>query len=384
MPLLRLALSSLRNNLRRSLLMGSSLAVSLFLFVSLMSVIVALDDMLDKIGRNAVVSVIHRGGFTHDMPESHVARIQAIDGVVAALPFTYYGGVYGDVVSPQDTFPSMAVPASDAVRTMFGGDMNVDEAEWRAWVENRSAALIGPQLARRFGWKKGQRITLRGTLRPVDLSFEVVGTAGFFTDQSNLVLHRDYLEEALGRPGIVSMIFVKARSVDEMPGLIRRIDEQMVASSEPVKAMSQKQMISSFLGMLGDVRGIVGSIAVLVMVAVFFVTLNAMALSARERVPEIAVLKAIGFQGRDVFASLLFEGMVVGLLGAAVGCASAWAVFRAFPLELGFGPLGSFQTSPAVAAAGLAIGAILGMGAALPPALRASRLSVVEALRRRD
>ncbi len=384
MALFGLAVSSLRHNLGRTLLTVFSLAVSLFLFVSLVSVIVALDQMLAKIGQNAVIAVMHRGGFTHDMPESHAQRIKTVEGVLDALPFTYYGGTYGDVAGPQDTFPSMAIPSTDATRDLFGPDMIVADADWRAWMGNRSAALIGPQLVRKFGWKKGQQITLRGTLRRVDLSFEVVGTAAFFTDESNLILHRDYLEEALGRPGIASMFFVKARSVEDMPAVIRRIDDAMGSSTEPVKAMSQKQMISSFLGMLGNVRGIVGSLALLVMVAVFFVTLNSMALSGRERVPEIAVLKAIGFPGRAVFASMLFEGLVVGVLGGALGCTGAWAVFRAFPLELGFGPLGSFQTSPVVVAAGLGIGALMGMLAALPPALRASRLSVIEALRRRD
>jgi putative ABC transport system permease protein len=249
---------------------------------------------------------------------------------------------------------------------------------------DRTAALVGPQLMRRYGWHKGQRVTLKGSFRRVDLSFTIVGTATFFSDQSNFMFHREYLEEALGAPGIVSMFWVKAPSVTEMPALIGRINETFSTSSEPVKAMSQKQLISSFLSLLGDVRGVVGGMGVLVMIAVFFVTLNSMALSARERVPEIAVLKAIGFPAGDVLASMLFEGLVIGLVGGGVGAGAAWVVFNAFPLELGFGPLSGFSASPVVVGVGLGIAAVTGMLATLPPALRAVRLPVVEALRRRD
>jgi putative ABC transport system permease protein len=237
---------------------------------------------------------------------------------------------------------------------------------------------------RRYGWQKGQRVTLKGTLRPVDLTFTIAGTISFHTDQAAFMLHREYLEEAMGRPGLVSFFWVEAETYDAVPSLMTRIDRTFESSPDPVKTMTQKQMLLNFLGLLGDVRGIVAGIGLLVMIAVLFITLNSIALSARERTREVAVLKAIGFTGRDVMVSMLFEAAFLALAGGAAGAVAAFVVFRQYALGLGFGPLSGFQASPTATAIGIAAALATGVLAALVPAVRAARMPIVEALRRAD
>jgi len=344
--LLLLGLRNLRRNPRRTFLTALSLAVSLFLFVTLAAILVALDHAVESAGRRAIVVTTHRGGFSHDLPESHGARIRALPGVRNVVAMLYYGGVVAASGGAQDSFPSMACDTVPALRTMWGSDLEVSDADWDAWFADRTAVLVGPQLVRRFGWRRGQRITLRGTIRQVDLTFTVAGTTALNTDQGNFLLHREYLEEALGRPGLATFFWVEATSPEVMPALMARIDRDFEGSPDPTKTVTQKQILLSFIGMLGDVRGIVGGIALLVMVAVLFITVNSVALSARERTTEVAILKAIGFTGGDVLGSMVFEGLVVALAGGAAGVLAAWVVFRTWALGLGFGPLSGFQVSP--------------------------------------
>jgi putative ABC transport system permease protein len=294
----------------------------------------------------------------------------------------YYGGIYGEVAGPQDTFPSFAADTVPELRGLWGEDLKVTDADWQTWYGDRTAALVGPQLMRKYGWSRGQRIVLRGTLRPVDLELVIAGPISVHTDHATVFLHREYLEEALGRPGLATMFWVQVDDAAAIAAVGARIDAELAASPAPTRSVSMKQLLQQVIGMLGDIRTAVTGIAVLVMLAVLFVALNAAALTARERTTEVALLKALGFTGRDVFFSMLVESVSVALAGGALGCAAAWALFRVYTLGLGFGPLSGFQVPAGAVPIGLAASALIGALAALLPGLRAARVPVVQALRR--
>jgi putative ABC transport system permease protein len=197
-------------------------------------------------------------------------------------------------------------------------------------------------------------------------------------------MHREYLDEAIGRPGVVSLIWAQVESVRTLPEVAARIDAEFANTPEPTRTMSQKQLFTTFLGMLGDIRAIVGGLSLLVLVAVLFVTANAIALSVRERSGEVAILKALGFSAADVLVAILVESALVAALGGTFGCAVAFGLFRAHSFSIGFGPLSGFQIDPATAALGLAAAVVVGTLAALAPAAAAARRSVTVGLRRAD
>ena len=365
-----------------------SLGFSLFLFCALMSVLRTLDATIEARARMPVVSVMHKSGFTHLLPQSHAARIRRVPGVKAVIAMLYYGGTYGETKGPQDTFPSFGADTADEMRTMWGKDLELTDDDWAAFRRDRTAALAGPQLMRKYGWERGRHITLRGTVWPVDLDFTIVGEIAVGSDQSTFMLHRDYLDEALkGKTpaaGLVSWFFVQVEDVRNLPDIAHRIEAELGDTADPVRAMGQKEFLVAFLSMLGDVRGLIGGIALLVLIASFFVTANAVALSARERTTEMAVLRALGFSRGDVMGGMIAEAVALSALGGLLGGGAALALLGWRSFGVGFGPLSGFRVDVATVLAGFALSAGVGLLATTIPAVRAARMRVVDALRARE
>ena len=384
MRLLGWGLRNLRRNRRRTLFTLLSLGFSLFLFCALIAVLRTLDATIEARARMPVVSVMHKSGFSHLLPESHAARIRRVPGVKSVIAMLYYGGTYGEAKSPQDTFPSFGTDAVDEMRTMWGKDLELNDADWKAFLGDRRAALAGPQLMRKYGWERGRHISLRGTLWPVDLDFTVVGEIAVGSDQSSFMLHRDYLDQALGPMGRVSWYFVQVDDVRNLPDIAHRIEAELADTADPVRAMGQKEFLVAFLSMLGDVRGLIGGIALLVLVASFFVTANAVALSARERTTEMAVLRALGFSRGDIMTGMIAEAVTLAALGGLIGGGAAFVLLGWRSFAVGFGPLSGFRVDTATVATGFALSAGVGLLATTIPAIRAARMRVVDALRARE
>jgi putative ABC transport system permease protein len=377
-------LRNLRRNRRRTLFTIVSLGFSLFLFCALIAVLRTLDATIESRAKLPVVSVLHKSGYTHLLPESHAARMRRIPGVKSVVAMLYYGGTYGEVKSPQDTFPSFGVDAVDAMRTMWGPDLELTDADWQAFLHDRKAVLVGPQLMRKYGWERGRHITLRGTIWPVDLDFTIAGVASFQTDQSSFLAHREYIDQALGGLGGVSSYFVGVDDARNVAHIAQQIESELGQTSDPVRAMSQKEFLISFLGLLGDIRGLIGGIALLVLIASFFVTANAVALSARERTAELAVLRALGFSRADLIGGMIAEAVALAALGGLLGGAAAFGLLGWRSFAVGFGPLSGFRVDGATVLAGLGLSAAVGLLSTLMPAWRAARTHLVDALRTRE
>lgn len=378
--LLGLIVKNTRRNLRRSLFTAGGLAVSLFLFTALLTVVSSLDALLDETGKNPLVIVTHKAGWAHVMPEAHGAKIERLPGVLAMARYLFYGGSYGQAKGPQDSFPSMGTDGADP-RKIWGEQLVIGEDALACYRRERTAALVGSQLVARYGWKVGQRIALQGAAWPVDLTFTLCGEANFATDKGSFIFHREYLEAALGNPGWVSMFAVQVASAADIPEVARRISETFAATPEPVRAVSQRNFLENFMSMMGNVRGVVTGVAFLVVIAVLLLCANSVAMSTRERTVELSVLKALGFEARHVMALVVGEAAALALAGGLVGCGAAYAVFGGTGFSLGFGFLSGFTVTPATLAKGLVAALVVAVLAALLPALRVVRLRVTEGLR---
>lgn len=377
----------------RSLFTTLSIALSIFLVCAVLSLPSALTAILDQAVSNTRISVHHEAGLTYLLPASYVNKVRSVRHVAAVNHYTWFGGLYDD---PKDMFPNFAIDPG-TVGDMWP-DYGIDPAALRRFRAVRNAALVGEQTMRKFGWRIGQNVTLKGTAFPVNLTFEIVGVIPAKSGNPVVLwFHHKYLEESLQpRPGwpfsgfpFVGMVWVQADRPEHVEGIMREIDALFRNSEAETAAETEMSFFQNFMSSFsGFIRVILG-VGFLVVAAVVLIAANTSAMGVRERIPEIAVLKSLGFRRRPILAVLLCESMLQGVVGGAIGAAGAFFVFRALAAAgktggLGplLGPLGSFYMSPEIAMQGLAISLVVGFVSGIVPAWNGARLNVTEALRR--
>jgi len=389
----RLILRNLIRHPLRSCFTTLSIALSIFLVCAVLSLPSALTAILNKATSNTRISVHHEAGLTYLLPASYVNKIRSVPGVAAVNQYTWFGGLYDE---PKNMFPNFAIDA-DNVAAMWP-DYQLDPAALRRFRAIRNAALVGEQTMRKFGWKIGQNVTLKGTAFPVNLTFEIVGMIPAATGNPVVLwFNHKYLEESLQpRPGwpfsgfpFVGMVWVQADRPEHTERIMRDIDVLFHNSEAETAAETERSFFQNFMSSYqGFIRVILG-VGFLVVAAVVLIAANTSAMGVRERIPEIAVLKSLGFRRRPILAVLLCESMLQGLVGGVVGAGGALLLFRALAAAgktggLGplLGPLGSFYMSNETAMQGLLIALVVGFVSGIVPAWNGARLNVIDALRR--
>jgi putative ABC transport system permease protein len=252
----------------------------------------------------------------------------------------------------------------------------------REFKARRTAALVGRATMQRFGWKVGDQVSLRGTLYPFNLTFDIVGTIDRNAPPNVLIFRRDYLEEAAGRPGFVSLYWVRTDNSAAVPQVIAAIDEAFANSSAETQSQSEAAFIGGFLENYRTIFLIAELLGVIVVLTIALVAANTAAMSIRERRAEIAVMRAMGFPASTVLGLLLAESITISLVGGALGCGAAWAAMRMFSVGApAMGPLSTVRVPAEVVLIGLAIAALIGIFSALIPARSAARRNIVDTLR---
>jgi putative ABC transport system permease protein len=302
--------------------------------------------------------------------------------------YSWFGGIYDE---PKNLFPNFAMDP-ETVAAVWP-DYQIDPAALDRFCKTRNGALVGEQTMLKFGWQIGQEITLRGTIFPVNLTFRIVGIIPSSTG-NGLVLwfNRKYLEEsmeAFGRFALVGMIWVRADTPEHVATVTAAIDDLFRNSEAQVAAETEKAFIAGFFSSMRSFMRVILAVGFLVVGAVVLIAANTSAMAVRERVPEIAILKSLGFRRGPILAALVAESTLQALVGGLLGAGGAYAILGALRAagKTGgntpfLGPLATFQMSPTVAAEGLAIALAVGLLASFIPARNAARLNVVEALRR--
>jgi putative ABC transport system permease protein len=378
MTLAGTALRNLARNRRRTILTTLSIAASLFVFSVLMSLPGVFGQILaDRAGTLRVITHSTSGPI-YTLPEAYRARIEEQPHVEQVVAFTLFAGIYH---LPSDQFPNFAVDP-DGIERMWP-DWGVTPAVAAAFRSERIACLAGTSLMQRFGWHVGQRIALRGTIYPVNVELEIVGVLADKAPPIALLFRRDYLEEMLGKPGLVNMFWVKVDSSAAIPAVIDEIDSQSANSSARTQSESEAGYFNLMAGFFRPLITLAEALALLTVFAIMLVAANTAAMSIRERRPEIAVMRAMGFTSRTILASLLAEGLVMGVIGAAAGCMLAFGALRVVALgSAALGPLAfALHLPPSVMAETLVAGAVMGLGAAFIPGVNAARANIVETLR---
>jgi len=379
MKFLPLALRNLARNKRRTALTILSVAVSLFIFAVLMSLpAVVREIMRDRANSLRLIS-FSKGGFFYPLPEAYRRRIEAVPHVEVVVGENIFMGTYRDL---NDQVPSAAVDPGH-IEAMFP-DFGITRETAAAFGRTRTAGLVGEMLMRRYRWRVGDQILLRGTMYPVEVQLTIVGTlSGDVSAAAVVFFRRDQLEAALGHLGYVNVFWVKVDSSRSIPGAIAGIDRAFANSAAETETESEAGASESQMGSWRVLFDGVKVLAAIVIVAIGLVAANTSAMSVRERRPEIAVMRAIGYPRELIVFCFLVEGVMIGIAGGLIGCGLAWAALELIPYASSqFGVLALVMRLPIrVVVESMIVALTIGFTSSLIPGLAAVRRSISGSLR---
>jgi len=364
----------------RTILTVGSIAVALFLFGLLVAIETALNAGVDVAGADRLI-VRNKTSLIMPLPLSYQERLRQIDHVTEVTFATWFGGVYQD---QKNFFPQFAID-TETYRRVFP-EFRIPDDQWRAFLADREGAVVGLLTAERFGWKLGDRIPIQGTIWSGTWDFNIRAIyegSRQGDDESMFWFQWKYLEErrqASFGGGTVGWYTVKIDDSDNAVTVSREIDERFANSAWETSTETEQAFAAGFAKQIGNIRMLILSIGAVVLFTLLLVTGNTMAMAVRERVPELGVLKTLGFGDTAVLLLVLAEALAIALVGGAIG------VGLAKLFTMGGDPTGGmlpvFFISGAQMASGIAIALFVGLAAGTIPAVMAMKLRIVDALRR--
>jgi putative ABC transport system permease protein len=372
--------NALRNK-RRAFLCVMSVAVSLFLLVALLVALREITLPPEDVGAAARIIVRNKVSIASTLPARQRAVLERIEGLEAVTPFTFYGGKFRDDAFPK--FAQFAVDPREFTKLVVEAMTPPEQVE--AWARDQRACIVGHITAEKYGLKIGDRLQFTGTMWPCDLEFKLVGIYKGTIDDRNLFFHHKYLDESMGNLGQVGCWWVKVRSIDEMPAVLDRINRAFANTSAEVRAETERAFQMSMVSMWGNISILVKSICSVVVLTLLLVSTSTMSMAIRERFRELAVLKAIGFKRREVFAFILAESFGLAAVGGILGVGGAWAFFHYFSIsKMTDGIFITFEVTPHIMGIAASVAAALGITSSVAPALSVAKMSVVEGLKTLD
>ncbi len=313
----RLIWKNATRNPRRTVLTVLSITVSIFLISSLQAIL----DRLDQLGKGSDSShlrlVVHRAtSMTQPLPVAYKQRIAGLPGVKYVGSLTWFGGLY---IDQRNFFANFAADTDDFEKIYDENYTPPEQLE--AWKKEKSAALVGRKLMEQYGWKLGDRVTLKGTIYPVDPEFIIraVYTSPEDSQERAFFFHWDYFNEALGRRNQVGSFTVKASSAQVVPRVMDAVDRMFHNTDAETKTETEQAFNLSFVSMLGNVKFLLNAISLAVVFTILLVAGNTMAMSIRERTGEVAILKTLGFGRNAILLLLVGESLIMALLGGVLG-----------------------------------------------------------------
>jgi putative ABC transport system permease protein len=367
-------------NKRRSLLTMISISFSLLLLTLMICIWRAfyVDQVAPEASRRLIIR--DRVSLAFFLPEFYRAKIRAVPGVTAVVPVTWFGGRYIDD-RPEHFFAQAATDPDEYLKV--ASDKIVPPDQLKAWQQDRAGALVDVTLANKYHWKIGDKITLQGTIFPVNPELTVRAIYHRDPPQNGLYFNTKYLEEAVpwmkGQAGWYS---AQVDSADDVARVSKEIDDMFRNSPLQTKTESEKSFLLGFVASLGNVKAFILGVCGAVAFAIMLVSANTMAMSVRSRTREVAVLKTLGFTQRRVLSIFVSEAVALAVSGGVLGILIAMPVIAI--LTHGFIGLGiplDVKVKLPTAAMALVASLLLGLVSGYLPARRASRMNIVEALR---
>jgi putative ABC transport system permease protein len=378
MRLLPLVIRNLLRNQRRTLLTILSIAVSVFMFGALMSLPTLIDEVLRDRANSVRIITSAKTGMSYPLPSSYVAKIHHLPHVEAVTGETLFPATYRD---PKDLVPAAGMDPTQIEALFPDFEIRANEAE--ELRRTRSGVLVGIELMKLFHWHVGDNLILHGVAYPIDLQLKIVGTLGGKVPPSAVLMRQDFLDEALGRPATVTLIFTRADSSQSVPAVASAIDNLFANSPAQTRSESEvgfaRTVIKNYRLLFDGMK----FVAVIVVFTIALVAGNTASMAVRERRHELAIMRSMGFTRGSVISCLTAEGTLIGAISGLVGCAFAYGILRLVPhLARSLGPL-AFRIGflPRVAIEGLIIAIAIGTLSSLVPALVEGRREISAELR---
>lgn len=370
----------LRKKVRLALTIGS-FAVALFLFAFLGVVRDAFNRGADVAGADRLV-IINRTSIINTIPLSYRDQILRIPGVKYITHNNWFGGTYKD---EKNFFPQFVIDP-DNQRQVFPEFVVADD-QWNAFLKDREGAIVGARTMERFNWKIGDRIPIKTTIWGGG-SWEF-NIAGIYhgkkrqDDETQFWFRWDYFEERVPErlKGQVGWYVLRVNNPDDSSRIAKAIDEQFANSPYETRTETESAFAAGWVKQFGNIQFLIVTIGSVVFFTLLLVTGNTMAIAVRERTPEFAVLKAIGFSDRFVLLFVLGESLAIAVIGGFLGLLLAVVAMPVLAKALS-GMLPQLFLSPTLLMVGLCTALLVGMISGVLPGIGAMRMRVVNALRR--
>jgi putative ABC transport system permease protein len=382
---LPLFFASLRRKPIRTSLTIASIIVAFLMFGILKTMQGALALGADLAGIDRLATM-HKMSLIQQFPYAYLNRIRGVDGVGAATPFIWMGGLY------QEERNQLAAQATEPESFLeIYPEYKLPPEQRADWLADRTSMIVGKSVADRYQWNVGDTVPVRSSFyRKAGGEGDTwdLRVAGIYDssngDNTSVFLHYNYLNESLppngGRDSLVWVI-MKIRSPDEAQKISAAVDGLFANSPAETKTATERAFVQGFANQMGDIATIVTAVATAVFFTMLLVTGNTMAQSVRERTNEIAVLKTLGYQKRTIAGLVLSESFLITAIGGVVGLGAAALLTDAIGEVLSqFFPVVGIPTSAYVTGAALIV--VLSVLAGLLPSLEASRLKITDALRK--
>jgi putative ABC transport system permease protein len=386
MGLVTIAVRNIWRNKLRTALTLSAVTVLVIFFLLLRTVIWSWTASAEQASQDRI-GTRHKVSFIMQLPARYVEEMRSIPGITKVAHASWFGAK--DPNHTDDFFSTIAVEPKPFLEVY--DEIKVPKEQVEAWAQDRQGALVGDVLAKKRGWKIGDKIVLQGTIYPGDWEFHVSGiyTANTPTvDRSTLWFQYKYLDES--RPprlqDQVGWIMARIDNPGRAAEIAKAVDKKFEDRDIQTLSMSERALQASFLGMVSAILRLIDVVSIVMVLIMGLILGNTIAMGVRERTHEYGVLRAIGFLPKHIVIFILSEGLFLGMLGGVIGLAIGYPF-----VQKGMGPameenLGAFfaffRVTPELVVISFLLAAGLGLVAAIIPARTASKLEVVSALRR--
>ncbi|PYR77804.1 MAG: hypothetical protein DMF86_08325 [Acidobacteria bacterium] len=379
-----------RNLLRRkfrTIFTIGAIFFAFLLFGVLMAIRAAFSMGVDMAGQGRLM-VIDKVSIINPLPAAYEGKIRQVEGVTDTTHANWFGGYYQDV---RNQFATFAVEPASWLR-IYAREFELPEDQRKAWIADRTGAIVGADTARRYGFKVGQRVPIQGTIyrRPDGGPWEFT-IDGIYdskikgADKTNLVFNYQFLRETIPeRSGFrdrYNWYVFTIDNPDKAPEIAAKIDALFANSPSETKTNTEKAFVADWAKQVGDIGKIMMWIVAMAMFTILLVSGNTMAQAIRERTNELAVLKTLGFGEGRILGMVLLESLVIAIVGGGLGLALSYTIITLVG-DPTHGLLPAFYFPTPSLLVGMVLVAALGMASGLLPAWQASRLRIVDALRR--
>lgn len=395
MSLFSLVLVNLGRNKRRTILTFLSVMIALFLFCALGGVLDTLQDSI-KVGSESRLVSRNAISLVFPMPISYRERILAVPGIERVGIQNWFGGQ--DPKDPRNFFAQFAV--DEELLKIYDDDIEIVQAEapqvpigvpdgvspkLADYLTDQTACIVGRKLLEKNGWKLGQTITLAGTIYPGEWPYTiraVYRAKKKAFGEETMLFHFKYLDQkGMGGRSQVGVYVLQLNQPERAPAIAQSVDALFENSSAATRTETEQAFQAGFVSMYGNIPFVLRVIGLAVVFAILLVAANTMVMAIRERTAEIGVLKTLGYEDGAIFRMVLVEAALITVLAGVAG--SLLAKFAIEGAGFNFGgflpPMSVYWSTVFI---GIGIAALIGAVSGLIPAWQASRLEIVDALRR--